>query len=173
MTRAEGGDDPVHRAEPGVGQRDPGREAPQAIAERAGAVADAGAPASVAACQVASAGPIETSPLLAIASVNGDAPVETYASEALGQRVNPVAGDDGRRAASQQVRVQDRDHGHEPLVAERLLVARPRRRGRPCGPLEIPSDATAKLPERTAFFVASEPVPAVVGTATNGVAGPE
>ena len=50
--------------------------------------------------------------------------------------------------------------GHEALVAERLLERR------------APPAAPGRRPESTAFFVASLPVPAVVGTATNGVAGP-
>ncbi len=44
--------------------------------------------------------------------------------EKLGQRVHPVAGDHGRRAAGQQVRVHERDRSHQPLVAERLLERR-------------------------------------------------
>ena len=74
--------------------------------------------------------------------------------EQLGQRVHAVAGDQLRRTADQQVRVQDRDAGDQGLVAEGLL------------------EAARSATLRTAFLVASLPVPAVVGTATNGTDGP-
>ncbi len=140
MARAEGGDDPVHGPEPRVRQRDPRRErAPghrrpgRRGRRRRRRGQCRGVPGG-------ERGPDRSQP------APGDRVRERRRAgrdvrlQALGQGVHAVARDDRRRAACQQVRVQDRHRGHEPLVAERLLVRRPSA-GRGSAGRQDPSDA--------------------------------
>ena len=130
---------------PALARAIPDASAPQAIADRAAAVSAGGLPAIAAACHAGSAGPIAASPLRAIASVYGEAPVDTYASRHWVSASSPspaitAGGHPSSRSGSTTAATATRRSSRNDFLNG---VA---------GPSPVPP-----CPDSTAFLVASDP----------------
>ena len=145
---------------PALARAIPEQQAAHDIDARSVALAEAGSPCTAAACQRGRAPAAEARPARAMASVKGEAPVEVNASRSCVTASMPspaitAGGQVARRSGS------------------RIAIRATRRSSRKDflnGGASSPTPG--RRPERTAFLVTSLPVPAVVGTARNGVAGP-
>ena len=143
--------EPVDGAEPGVGEADPRQQAREGHpCARIGRVRSVRVRVPG---EQPVAGRLEPGKRERIGQRSG--PRRDVALEQLGDRVHAVRGDPMRPGTREQVRVDDRVRGDEALVAERALVA-----------------IRAALADDRRCGWPREPVPAVVGTATNGTDGP-